>query len=103
MTPYKNLIFDLGEVIIDIDYRQTIAAFQKLSVVDFSAIVSYTAQNPVFDLFEGLGGIEEALPRQSRVSMENRAHGQNRSADVPQTGGMVLPAKRHTDAFAVPA
>ena len=52
MTPYKNLIFDLGEVIIDIDYRQTIAAFQQLAVVDFSEIVSYTAQNPVFDLYE---------------------------------------------------
>jgi len=52
MTPYKNLIFDLGEVIIDIDYRQTITAFQKLAVVDFSEVVSYTAQNPVFDLYE---------------------------------------------------
>ena len=52
MQPYKNLIFDLGEVIIDIDYRQTIAAFQKLAVVDFSTVVSYSAQNPVFDLYE---------------------------------------------------
>jgi glucose-1-phosphatase len=52
MQPFKNLIFDLGEVIIDIDYRQTIAAFQKLAVVDFSTVVSYQAQNPVFDLYE---------------------------------------------------
>ena len=52
MKPYKNLIFDLGEVIIDIDYRRTIAAFQQLAVVDFSEVVSYTAQNPVFDLYE---------------------------------------------------
>jgi len=52
MQPFKNLIFDLGEVIIDIDYRQTIAAFQKLAVVDFSTVVSYSAQNPVFDLYE---------------------------------------------------
>jgi FMN phosphatase YigB (HAD superfamily) len=52
MQPFKNLIFDLGEVIIDIDYRQTIIAFQKLAVVDFSTVVSYSAQNPVFDLYE---------------------------------------------------
>jgi len=52
MQPFKNLIFDLGEVIIDIDYKQTISAFQKLAVVDFSSVVSYSAQNPVFDLYE---------------------------------------------------
>jgi len=52
MQPFKNLIFDLGEVIIDIDYRQTITAFQKLAVVDFSTVVSYSAQNPVFDWYE---------------------------------------------------
>jgi glucose-1-phosphatase len=52
MQPFKNLIFDLGQVIIDIDYLQTIAAFQKLAVVDFSEVVSYTTQNPVFDLYE---------------------------------------------------
>ena len=52
MQPFKNLIFDLGEVIFDIDYRQTITAFQKLAVVDFSTVVSYSAQNPVFDWYE---------------------------------------------------
>ncbi len=52
MQPFKNLIFDLGEVIIDIDYKQTITAFQKMAVVDFSTVVSYSAQNPIFDLYE---------------------------------------------------
>ena len=52
MPVFKNLIFDLGDVIIDIDYRQTIAAFQKLAVVNFSEVVSYSAQSPVFDLYE---------------------------------------------------
>lgn len=52
MPHFKNLIFDLGDVIIDIDYRQTIAAFQKLAVVNFSQVVSYSAQSPVFDLYE---------------------------------------------------
>ncbi|HRG87492.1 MAG TPA: HAD family phosphatase [Chitinophagales bacterium] len=52
MKAYKNLIFDIGDVLIDIDYKATIAEFQKLAVVDFGTIVSYNAQNPVFDLFE---------------------------------------------------
>lgn len=52
MKAYKNLIFDIGDVLIDIDYKATVAEFQKLAVVDFSTIVSYSKQNPIFDLFE---------------------------------------------------
>ena len=52
MPPFKNLIFDLVEVIIDIDYLQTIAAFQKLATVDFSEVVSYASQSHIFDLYE---------------------------------------------------
>ena len=52
MQHFKNLIFDIGDVIVDIDYLTTIAEFQKLSAVDFSQIVSYNKQNHIFDLFE---------------------------------------------------
>lgn len=56
MAKIKNLIFDIGDVIIDIDYPTTIAEFQKLmsddKTVDFSNIVSYNKQNKIFDLFE---------------------------------------------------
>lgn len=52
MKPYKNLIFDIGDVLVDIDYMVTVAEFQKLATVDFSEIVSYAKQNPIFDLFE---------------------------------------------------
>ncbi len=52
MKQFKNLIFDIGDVIIDIDYLVTIGEFQKLSAVDFSQIVSYNKQNKIFDLFE---------------------------------------------------
>lgn len=52
MKAYKNLIFDIGDVLIDIDYKATVAEFQKLAVVDFSTIVSYSKQNPIFDQFE---------------------------------------------------
>lgn len=56
MSNFKNLVFDLGNVIIDIDYQLPIAEFQKLVPVDsglnFSSIVSYSAQHKIFDLFE---------------------------------------------------
>jgi putative hydrolase of the HAD superfamily len=39
-------------VLIDIDYNVTIAAFQKLSKIDFSTLVSYAKQDKIFDLFE---------------------------------------------------
>lgn len=52
MQQFKNLIFDIGDVIVDIDYITTIGEFQKLSAVDFSEIVSYNKQNKIFDLFE---------------------------------------------------
>ncbi len=52
MQEFKNLIFDIGDVIVDIDYITTIGEFQKLSAVDFSEIVSYNKQNRIFDLFE---------------------------------------------------
>lgn len=52
MTAFKNLIFDIGDVIVDIDYIVTIGEFQKLAVVDFSEIVSYNKQSNIFDQFE---------------------------------------------------
>jgi putative hydrolase of the HAD superfamily len=49
---FKTLIFDLGDVIIDIDYLVTIGEFQKLAKVDFSHLVSYNKQHHLFDKFE---------------------------------------------------
>lgn len=48
----KNIIFDIGDVIVDIDYNITIAAFQQLAHVDFAQIVSYSKQEKIFDRFE---------------------------------------------------
>ncbi len=52
MKEFKNLIFDIGDVIIDIDFTVTVSAFQKLAAVDFSEIISYTQQHKIFDLLE---------------------------------------------------
>lgn len=45
----KNIIFDLGGVILNIDYDLTIKAFTTLGIPDFKALYSQAAQNHLFD------------------------------------------------------
>lgn len=56
MTKFRNLIFDIGNVLVDIDYTVPIAEFQKLVPPNtdfrFETVVSYTNQHNIFDLFE---------------------------------------------------
>lgn len=52
MAKYKNLVFDIGNVIVDIDYEVTVAEFQKLATVDFSKILSFSKQTSLFDWLE---------------------------------------------------
>jgi len=49
---YKALLFDLGGVLIDIDYHATESAFEKLGVTDFKNRYTQFAQNELFDRFE---------------------------------------------------
>lgn len=46
------IIFDLGGVILNIDYGLTKKAFEQLGLSDFDAIYSKAAQSGIFDLFE---------------------------------------------------
>jgi len=48
----KNIIFDLGGVIIEIRYQATIEAFKKLGFDDFENIYSLIKQNRLFDMVE---------------------------------------------------
>jgi glucose-1-phosphatase len=47
----KNIIFDLGGVLIDIDYHKTINAFKQLGIAHFDTMYSQVTAN---DLFENL-------------------------------------------------
>lgn len=49
---WKNIIFDLGAVIIDIDYNKTADAFKALGIKDFDDIYSKARQEQLFDEFE---------------------------------------------------
>lgn len=48
----KNIIFDLGGVIINIDYSATIDAFKGLGFLEFDEIYSHMKQMHLFDSFE---------------------------------------------------
>jgi len=47
--PVRNIIFDLGNVIIKIDPDLTLQKFQNLGVVDFNEIYTLMRQSDVFD------------------------------------------------------
>jgi len=48
----KNIIFDLGGVILNIDYNLTVDAFKNLGVSNFDALYSQAKQSELFDLME---------------------------------------------------
>jgi putative hydrolase of the HAD superfamily len=48
----KNIIFDLGGVIIDIDYNLTSEAFKKLGAINFDKLYSQKNQDSIFDNYD---------------------------------------------------
>jgi FMN phosphatase YigB (HAD superfamily) len=52
MGKIKNIIFDLGGVIYNIDYQLSIDAFKNLGISNFKERYSQTAQSALFDDFE---------------------------------------------------
>ena len=66
---YKNIIFDFGGVIINIDYERVIQAFVKLGVKDFDALFSQLKQHHLFDdLDKGLISADEFRSRLKSIS-----------------------------------
>jgi putative hydrolase of the HAD superfamily len=52
LNAFKNIIFDLGGVILNIDYERSISAFQKHGSPDFEAKYSQLQQVNLFDEYE---------------------------------------------------
>lgn len=48
----KNIILDLGGVILNIDYYRTIEAFQKLGIPNFNELYTQAKQEHLFDDYE---------------------------------------------------
>ena len=52
LSKIKNIIFDLGGVILNIDYELTAKEFQKLGFNDYDKLFTKLSQNKIFDLLE---------------------------------------------------
>jgi putative hydrolase of the HAD superfamily len=52
LTKYKNIIFDFGGVIINIDYNLTAQAFREMGLSNFEEHFSKAKQKQLFDLYE---------------------------------------------------
>ncbi|MCX7743442.1 MAG: HAD family phosphatase [Flavobacteriales bacterium] len=50
--PIKNIIFDLGGVILDIDYNAPIREFAKLNMHNLESIYSIAHPDPMYSLYE---------------------------------------------------
>jgi FMN phosphatase YigB (HAD superfamily) len=76
----KNIIFDFGGVIINIDYDRTIQGFRELGLLDVDKLYSKLSQESLFDLFETgkisgeefFTGLESYFPvKPERSALEN--------------------------------
>ena len=52
MKEIKNIIFDLGGVLLNLDYFRTIREFQKLGIENFEKLYSQKNKSSIFDDFE---------------------------------------------------
>ncbi len=52
MTDKKILLFDMGGVLINIDYHRTIKAFEALGINNFEEMYSQANQSGLFDAYE---------------------------------------------------
>lgn len=50
--PIKNIIFDLGGVILDIDYSAPIREFAKLGIHNLESIYSIAQPDPMYSMYE---------------------------------------------------
>ena len=90
MKNYKAIIFDLGGVLLNIDYLLTINQFEKLGVENASDFYSKKVQDSIFDKVE-VGAISakefmEALKKKcNNTSLEQVEHAWNAMlSDLPQ-------------------
>ena len=52
LADFDTIIFDLGGVVINLDYEKTTKAFEALGLTNFNDLYSQAAQSGLFDAFE---------------------------------------------------
>jgi glucose-1-phosphatase len=76
MAATKNIIFDLGGVLLDLDFQQTINAFEKLGLKNFETMFSQFKADALFEKLE-TGYISEAdfytaLKKRTEINITNQ-------------------------------
>ena len=75
MNPINAIIFDLGGVLLDINYQLTIEAFNNLGCSDFESIYNQQKQSQLFDDFEtgkvSSETFRKSLQKQMQFSISN--------------------------------
>ena len=75
MNPINAIIFDLGGVLLDINYQLTIEAFNNLGCSDFESIYNQQKQSQLFDDFEtgkvSSETFRKSLQKQMEFSISN--------------------------------
>lgn len=75
LPDFPNIIFDLGGVILNIDYHRTIRAFEALGMRDFNSTYSQLHQSDLFDAFErgevSVDAFRDALRPQLNAGVTN--------------------------------
>lgn len=71
MSKLRNIIFDLGGVLLNIDYQATASAFHKLGVPDFNIWFSQYHANELFSGLETGIQEEEAFVKQIQSLLPN--------------------------------
>jgi putative hydrolase of the HAD superfamily len=61
MPAVKNIIFDLGGVLLNLNYNNTRRGFEQLGLENFDAIYSQAQQQQFFDLYETGKASDEAF------------------------------------------
>ncbi|MGE0635200.1 MAG: HAD family hydrolase [Bacteroidia bacterium] len=82
----KNIIFDLGGVILNIDYRLTSQAFKNLGLSDFDEKYSQAKQSHLFDRLE----TGTVAPEQFRLELKAYFNQQVSDADLDNAWNAML-------------
>ena len=93
ISSIKNIVFDLGGVILNIDYHKTIDAFTALGIADFDAMYSQAAQSNLFDDLE----TGRSTPQQFRDGLKQFLPGGTTDAQIDDAWNALLedlPAER---------
>mgnify|MGYP003653153346 CR=1 FL=1 len=89
----KSIIFDLGGVILNIDYQKTISAFQKMGISNFENLYTQAQQNHIFDKFEM--GLITAQEFRNYIKLESGINITDNQIDMAWNAMLLdLPSKR---------